>query len=268
LRAHTVKILLGTDLEGVAGVVSFEDQAQLGGRYYEGAKRLLAGEVNAAIEGARAAGAEEIVVIDGHGPGALDAAAIRGGQLVHGRPLAARSVRQAFEREFDACMMVGQHAMAGIADGCLNHTQNSTTVDYYQLNGRPIGEIAQFALARGALGLPLIFLSGDEAACREARALQPRIVTAAVQRGLSRNCAISLAHDEACRRIREAAAEAVRAHRRDPVPPVAWPGPYMLIRRYFFSNLADVYDDDPRAVRLDPFTVRLTSDDVLDVIYG
>ncbi len=60
--------------------------------------------------------------------------------------------------------MIGQHAMAGLRTSNQNHTQNSRRVDYYKLNGKLIGEIAQFSLYNGALGLPMIFLSGEDLA--------------------------------------------------------------------------------------------------------
>jgi D-amino peptidase len=86
-------------------------------------------------------------------------------------------------KEYDVCMMIGQHAMAGTQLGCMNHTQSSSSVDYYMLNGKLIGEIAQFALQKGALGLPLIFLSGDDIACKEVTDLLPEITTVSVKLG-------------------------------------------------------------------------------------
>ncbi len=66
-----MKVLMMTDLEGVAGVVTFEQDSYSDGKYYETAKRLLTAEVNAAVDGLMAAGAEEVLVIDGHGPGGI-----------------------------------------------------------------------------------------------------------------------------------------------------------------------------------------------------
>ena len=66
-----MKILMTTDVEGVAGVVSMPDQSRATGRYYEQTKRLATAEVNAAITGLLAAGAEDVLVVDGHGPGGL-----------------------------------------------------------------------------------------------------------------------------------------------------------------------------------------------------
>ncbi len=257
-----------TDLEGVAGVVSFEDQAYADGKYYEAAKRLLTAEVNAAVEGALAAGAEEVLVIDGHGAGGICFEELHPkARLLHGRPLAPPSVLREVYAGYDVAAIVGQHAMAGVADGNLNHTQSSRTIDYYKLNGRPIGEIAQCALYFGALGLPLIFLSGDEAACREAEELIPGITTVAVKKGLSRCSAISLSAAEARRRIREGMALALRRQQEEPLPPLRWEGPFVLEKRFFHTHVADRAASQPGVERVDAQTVRLRGDDILELIY-
>jgi len=163
--------------------------------------------------------------------------------------------------------MIGQHAMEGTVDGNLNHTQNSVTVDHYRLNGTLIGEIGQWALCAGACGLPLIFLSGDEAACREAEALIPGITTAAVKRGITRTAAIALSKERARALIRERLKAAVEKQHQSPVQPLVWPGPYRLEIRYCHTDTADQRE---RAgwERVDAKTVAKESSDVLDIIYG
>ena len=188
-------------------------------------------------------------------------------RLLHGRPGVPRAIRDAVACEYDVCMMIGQHALAGTVDGNQNHTQDSLSVDYYRLNGRPIGEIGQFALYQGALGLPLIFLSGDEAACREVEDLIPGITTVAVKKGLGRGSAISLSPTEARRRIREGAAEAIRRQRQSPLPPLVLPGPYELEIRFFHTDTVDGLVRRPYIERLDSQTVRLRSDDIRDIIF-
>ncbi len=263
-----MKIYVGTDLEGVAGVVSFTDQAYADGKYYEAAKKLLTAEVNAAIEGLLAAGVEDMLVSDGHGAGGICFETLHpAAKLLHGRPLAPRPVQEPIIAGYDACVMIGQHAMAGTVTGNQNHTQSSRTIDYYKLNGRPIGEIAQFALHQGALGLPLIFLSGDEAACQEAQELIPGITTVAVKKGLSRCSAISLSAVEARRRIRKGIKLAVERQRENPLPPLQWNGPFVLEKRFFHTHVADAVAAQPGAERVDSQTVRLYGDDILDIIY-
>jgi len=264
-----MKVFIGTDIEGVAGVVTFYVQTSPDGKYYEAAKKLLTAEVNAAVEGLLEMGVDDILVSDGHGPGGITFEDLHEkAKLLHGRPLAPRQIRDPFIREYDVCMMIGQHAMAGTVDGNMNHTQSSATIDSYKLNGRPIGEIAQFALYQGALGLPLIFLSGDDAACREAEELIPGIDTVSVKHGLGRNSAISFSAVEARRRIRQGVMTALRHYQEAPLQPLAWPGPYVLEKRYFHTDAADGAAAAPGAERVDSQTVRLRSDDIREIIYA
>lgn len=263
-----MRVFICTDQEGVAGVVSFEPQSYETGRFNDQARRLLTAEVNAAVEGLVEEGVEDILVLDGHGPGAIWYEDLHpAAKLEHGRPLAGRAVRDAVEREYDVCMMIGQHAMAGVQTANQNHTQSSRAIDYIKLNGQPIGEIAQFALYHGAFDQPLIFLGGDEAACREAEALVPGITTAAVKKGLGRNSAISMAAPAARALIRERARRAVQKHREDPLPSVKCDPPYVLEKRFFHTDVADIAAGAPDAQRLDSQTVRFRSDNIQAIIY-
>jgi len=264
-----MKVLVCTDIEGVAGVVSFETHSYPEGKYFESCKKLLTQEVNAAVDGMVESGVEEILVLDGHGPGGIVFEELHpAARLLHGRPLAPWSVLAGVMKEYDVGIMIGQHAMAGVVDGNLAHTQSSKAIDSYVLNGRPIGEIAQFALHIGALGLPMIFLSGDEAACREAEALIPGITTVSVKRGLSRNSAISLSAAAAREKIREGIKLALRRQQENPIPPLVWEPPYVLEKKFFHTDAADAAAARPGAERVDAQTVRLRSDDICSIIYA
>jgi len=262
------KVYVGTDMEGCAGVVMFDQQSYPEGRYHDLGKRIVTAEINAAIQGMQDVGVEAFLVADGHGPGAIWWEDLHpAAELIHGRPLAPRAVRDPIVAGYDACVMIGQHAMAGTPMSNQNHTQSSRTIDYYKLNGEYIGEIAQFALYQGALGLPLIFLSGEEAACREAEALIPGIVTASVKRGLGRGSAISVSAPVAHQRIREGIQEAVERQRKNPIPPFTIEGPYVMEKRFFHTHEADVASDQPGAELIDSQTVRFRSDSIRDIIY-
>ncbi|MGI6206998.1 MAG: M55 family metallopeptidase [Anaerolineae bacterium] len=263
-----MNVYIMTDVEGCAGVVGFETQTYGDAKYYEQTKRIATAEVNAAVDALVAQGITDILVGDYHGPGGLSWEHLHpAAKLLHGRPLAPRDVIDAVTRQYEVAMIIGQHALAGTVDGTLNHTQSSRAVDYYRLNGRPIGEIAQFALYQGALGQPVIFLSGDEAACREAEELIPGITTVAVKKGLSRQSAISLSQQEAHRRIREGVAQAIAKQRDNPLPPFTLPGPYELEVRFFHTDTVDGLMRRPGIERVDSQTVRKRSDNILDVIY-
>jgi D-amino peptidase len=263
-----MKVFMVTDMEGVAGVVSFTQQSYPDGKYYELAKKLETAEVNAAVDGLLDAGVEEILVWDGHGAGGISFEDLHpAARLLHGRPSPPWSRLNEVIAQYDVCVMVGQHARAGVATGNQNHTQSSQTIDYYKLNGKPIGEIGQIALYFGAFGLPLIFLSGEEDACREAADLVDGITTVAVKQGLGRGSAISLSAQEARRRIRQGIKEAIDHQRADPIPPLVWDGPYMLEKRYFHTDVADSAAAQPGVERVDSQTVRLRSDDIRQIIY-
>jgi D-amino peptidase len=257
-----------TDLEGVAGVVSFDQQAFSGARYYDEAKKLLTGEVNAAVEGLLEAGVSEVLVMDMHGPGGVWFEDLHpAARLLHGRPVAPWTRLQPIIAAHDAGIIIGQHAMAGTLTGNLSHTQSSRTVDSYRLNGHEIGETAQFALFCGALDVPIVFLSGDTDACREVERLIEGVGTMAVKQGVGRGCAISLSAGEARRRIREGVKEAIERQNRDPILPLQWMAPYVLEKRFYFVEDADASGAQPGAERVDERTVRFEADDILEIIY-
>ena len=264
-----MRIFIETDLEGVAGVSTFYIQTSPDGKYYEQAKKLLTAEVNAAVEGMMEMGVEDMLISDGHGPGAISFEDMHpAAKLIHGRPCAPKIMETVVAGRYDAAIIIGQHAMAGVQAGNMNHTQSSATVDYYRLNGRVIGEIAQSALDLGVYGIPVIFLSGDDAACREAEEFVPGIVTAAVKQGLARNSTISVSRQESHRRIREGVKRAIKQHGEQPVKPLVWKGPYVMEIRYFHTDEADAACRRSGAERVDSQTVRLRSDSVAEIIYG
>lgn len=263
-----MKVFMVTDMEGVAGVVSFTQQSYPDGKYYEQAKKLETAEVNAAVEGLLEAGVTEVLVWDGHGAGGISFEDLHpAAKLLHGRPSPPWSRFSEVIAQYDVVVMVGQHAMAGVVTGNQNHTQSSQTVDYYKLNGQPIGEIAQIALYFGSFGIPLIFLSGEVDACQETEALIPGVTTVAVKQGLGRGAAISLSTHEARRRIQEGIRQAVAKQRTDPIAPLVWPGPYVLEKRYFHTDTADAAASQPGVERVDGQTVRLRSDSLREIIY-
>jgi D-amino peptidase len=175
-----MRIYVMTDLEGVAGVLNFEDWCGPEGRYYELAKELLTREVNAAVEGFFSGGADQVTVSDGHGNGGilpllLDPRV----ELIRGWPTGWPFL---LDEGYDAVAWVGQHAKAGTPYAHLAHTQSFSYLDL-SVNGTSIGEMGQFAMCASELGVRSIFLSGDRAACQEAEALVPGIETVSVKRG-------------------------------------------------------------------------------------
>ncbi len=278
-----MKIYIAVDLEGVAGVVSHTQQCQWNtakgwmakspesptgwyAPYYAQARRLATRELNAAVQGALDAGATEVWAWSAHGsfPGAIDI------ELVHPEchvVYAEEGGPPGPDRSFDALFMVGQHAMAGAPYGRLAHSFHAGIVEF-SVNGRPWGETAATAFGFGQLGVPLAFLSGDQAASDEALALVPGVVTVPVMRGLSPKpnlfepaATICLAPRKARERIREAAAQATRLC--PALPPFAVQPPFTMRTKFETSAFAD------RAMacyeglsRIDETTVEKTADEV------
>ena len=169
-----------TDLEGVAGVLDFDNWCSPESRYYEAAKELLTLEVNAAVAGFVAGGADEIVVADGHGPGAIDPS------ILHERAWLMRGWPTGFplglDSSFNAIAWIGQHAKAGTEFAHLAHTQSFRYLDY-TINGVSVGEFGQMALCAVELGVRSILGVGDLAFTKEATALFPDMHAVAVKYG-------------------------------------------------------------------------------------
>jgi len=133
-----VKIYIMTDLEGVAGVINFDDYCTPEGRYYEIARDLLTKEANAAIEGLLEAGADDFLVVDGHGHGGINPLLLHpSAKLLAGRPL---GYPFGYDRSFDAAIIIGQHAKSNTDGGHLCHT-GSFEVEDLSINGLSLGEL-------------------------------------------------------------------------------------------------------------------------------
>jgi len=206
--AQGPRILIVTDLEGVGGVNDRDEQLLPGQRRYVESQRILTGEVNAAVEGAFAAGAGDVVIWDGHdGSRTLSVEDIHSrAKLLQGKPTPADYYLS--DKLYAGIMFVGQHAMAGAKAGVLAHSQ-SFTVKRIAINGRDVGEVGQVAAIAGYFEIPVIMLAGDQAACDELIALQPNAVTIAVKRLAGKASTLSISHAESKRQIRDAAQKAV-----------------------------------------------------------
>ena len=255
-----LKHLIMTDLEGPAGVERFS-QTYDGEPFKLPAMRLLTLEVNACIEGILDADpAAEIAVFDGHGAGGI----LR--DLLDGR---ARYVRERADRdevwrrlgEFSTYLYVGQHAFACMPNAPLCHTGSSKHVVYKRFNGVFIGEFGEGALLAGHHDVPLIFLSGDDKAVFEAQGLIPGIYTVTTKWGVGWQKARHLEPEEARRRIRAGAREAVLGRSR--IAPLKVEPPYTYEVRYIHPRTSFRTDiPGVKTTVLDPRTVLYRFDDM------
>lgn len=210
MRVHVI-----SDIEGVAGIVKW---GQTGGDspLYQEARRLYTEEINAAVRGAKAAGATEIVVMDCHGAGGDYTFNSLLPELLH--PDCEFVVQQhwteytAFlEAGCDAALFVGMHAMAGTPDGVLSHTVSGQAWQSLRFNGALVGETGINAALCGRWGCPVLLVTGDRAVCREARGLLgDGLATVEVKQGLGRFSARSVTAARARTLIEEGATRALK----------------------------------------------------------
>lgn len=259
-----MRVVIWADMEGVAGISTWE---QVGGgtSLYEEGRRLDTEEVNAAVRGARAAGATEIVVVDGHGGAYPGARAFHslvperlepGAQYVLGHTWS-RYV-EPLERGCDAVLLVGAHSMSGAAGGVLSHTVSSESWYAVAINGTTVGEAGILAAIAGCWGTPLVFVSGDEAARREAQALLGvGLLTAPVKQGLGRFSARHLAPTDA-RALIEAEARDALAHRNRWPAPLVFEAPVALQVELTTPDRAEAFRGRVGVEVVGPRTVRAT----------
>ena len=205
-----MKIYISTDLEGISGVVMFEQTREKTSPHYQEARHLLMADIAAVVEGCRDAGADEVVVMDGHGGGFnfIPSEMHPGATYVTGiqRPRGGLGV----DETFGGVILLGFHAMNGTETGVLHHTQSSKSESKYWYGGRECGEIFQSAVSYSRHGLPVVMVTGDDACCAEAAEfLGEQVVTVSVKEGYSRQCAKLIAPKRAHEMLRAGAAQAV-----------------------------------------------------------
>ena len=184
MRVHII-----SDMEGVGGIAN-GSQVVAGEPLFEEGRKLYTGEINAAVRGARAAGATDVVVMDHHGAGGGFSFNSLVPELLD--PGCEYVVQEEWteysgflEEGCDACLLVGMHAMAGTPDGVMNHTVSGQSWQNLWFNGTLVGETGINAAFCGAFGTPVALVTGDEASCREATALLGGgVTTVSVKRGI------------------------------------------------------------------------------------
>jgi D-amino peptidase len=218
-----MKVVFWCDMEGIGGIIKW-DQVMAGKAQYEEGRRLYTQEINAAVRGAKKAGAKEIIVVDGHGAGEdysfnslIKDQLEPGAEYVFGYRWGCYI--EPLKSGCDAMLLPGAHAMAGTPDGILCHTMSSQSFYNAYINGVPVGESGIVAAIAGAFDVPVVFASGDEATCREIKALLgDTICTAQVKKSLNRFAARCLAPADACALVEKTVCEALTNSRMWPKP--------------------------------------------------
>jgi D-amino peptidase len=263
-RAAGPKIYISVDMEGIAGVVT-GDQLEPAGFEYERFRRFMTDEAIAAVRGAKAAGAAQIVVSDSHGNGES--------LLIELFPKDIRIVRSwprhgammaGLDSTFDAALFVGYHASTTNPKGVRAHTISSAHFTRVALNGTAVTEAEYNAAYAGSFGVPVVFVSGDDAAIAEITARLGGIESVVTKRSLGFHSAETITPEAACAQIYQGALDAI-SHR-DRRRPYVLPTPITLDLSFKSYLSAEVASYLHNVERTDAHSIRFVGHDMPEVM--
>ena len=261
-----MKILISTDIEGVAGVFHPE-QVRAGNGEYERARAWMTAEANAAVQGAFAGGADEILVNDSHGgfrnllPDGLDERA----RLVLGKPRYL-GMMGGLEEGCDAVFMIGYHSRSQ-GRGILAHTINSFAFARVFINGMELGEAGLYGALAGEMGVPVILATGDDVFISETRDTFPGAEWVQTKVAHGQGSGVTLSPTASRRAIAAAAETAVRKLKEGAPAsgevksvPFRIAAPIECRLQTQSAALADLFCMWPTLERVDGVTLRFTTD--------
>ena len=262
-----MKILIAADMEGITGVVHW-DQVMPGQQEYSRFCKLMTGDVNAAIRGAFAGGATSVMVTDGHNNGRnilieeLDTRAT----LNSGSP-SPLSMVQGVDQDVDGVMFVGYHARMGAVNAILDHTWSDERVSGLWINGQAFGEAGLNGVVCGHFNVPVIMASGDQTLCAEVQEFfGNRIEVAEVKKAAGRMSAECLPPEVTASLIEKAARRAVINLKNKKAPkPFKVTKPINLTVKFEQSEMADKVALMPNAIRTVERRVEYVASDMVTI---
>jgi D-amino peptidase len=260
-----LKVFISVDTEAITGVVNWEDVSRTG-KDYDRFRRIMTEEVNAAIEGAVAAGATEIVVRDSHGsarnilPDLLDPRA----RLIRDWSGGPKVMMEGVDESFDAVIFIGYHAKAGTPDALLEHTSSGDVTDF-SINGISMPEAGYNSLIAGYYDVPVVFAAGDKALCEQIEGLLGDVETVAVKEGIGA-AALTLHPEVSHGRIRLGVQRALS--NLDRFEPFKLDTPYTLVLKLKTEESVYRGSHFPGAERTGDWELTYSSDDFLEVMYA
>jgi D-amino peptidase len=258
-----LKVFISVDMEGVTGVVNSDD-ASRNGKDYDYFRQTMTREANAAIEGALAAGATEIIVRDSHGTALnlLPEMLHRSAKLIRDWSGGPMFMMEGIDASYDAAIYVGYHARAGTTDGVLDHTSSGNVTDV-SINGLQMPETGYNALMAGYYDVPVVFVAGDKAVCDQARELLGNVETVAVKEGIGA-AALNLHPEEARDQIRAGVQNALQ--NLDDYKPYKLSAPYTLVLT--LKTEQSIYEGAfyPGAQRTGDWELTYVADDIMEIM--
>nr|WP_113868686.1 M55 family metallopeptidase [Brenneria salicis]NMN90049.1 D-amino peptidase [Brenneria salicis ATCC 15712 = DSM 30166]RBP59269.1 D-aminopeptidase DppA [Brenneria salicis ATCC 15712 = DSM 30166]RLM31473.1 aminopeptidase [Brenneria salicis ATCC 15712 = DSM 30166] len=259
-----MKIFISADIEGIAGVMRPE-QCSPGAAEYQLARGLMEQEVNAAIDGAFAGGATDVVVADSHAAMVnlrtenIDSRA----RLVQGKPRELSMVEGLAQQQYDGMLFIGYHSAAG-EFGVLAHTINGRAFYRVRINDEVMAESDIYAAAGAEQHAPLLLVSGDDTLQQWIASYYPATHYVCVKRAISQHAAESLSPETARQMIRKAAMNAVSNAHRTIVSRIQ--APYRLELMVTKPVLADLFCLIPGVNRQDAITVSYTAQTMKEIV--
>jgi D-amino peptidase len=259
-----LKIFISVDMEGITGVVNWEDVSR-DGKDYEYFRRIMTKETNAAIEGALEAGANEIIVRDSHGTfrNILPEMLHKDSKLIRDWSGSFMTMMLGIDKSFDAVFFIGYHAKAGTQNAILEHTWSSKNVIDVSINNVSLPEAGINALIAGHYDVPVVFVSGEKALCNHAKVLFGEVKTVAVKEGLG-NAALNLHPEVSRERIRKGAKNALLNLNK--YKPYKLNSPYKLVIKYKNEKIVNEKSLQPGVTRTGDWELTYKSDDLLDIM--
>jgi len=257
-----LKVFISVDMEGVAGVIHWEDVSR-NGKDYSLFRRLMTDETSAAVEGALEAGATEILVRDSHGsarnilPDQLHPEAI----LLRDWSGGPMSMMEGIDETFDAVIFIGYHAREGTPDAVLKHTMTGT-IDVF-INGKNMPEAGINGAIAGYFNVPVVMAAGDLAFVKQAQELFPGVECVSVKEGIGK-AAKMLHPTKAQEMIKKKTKEALINLKK--FKPLKLKTPITMEIRYKEENDAFRGSWFPGAKRTGERTVAYTHNDLMEVL--
>jgi len=258
------KVLISVDMEGIAGVVTAEECNRRVSDDYQYFRRIMTLEANAAVEGALAAGATDIIVRDAHDSGRniLPDLLHKQARLLRDWSLGPKEMMEGIDDTFAAAVLIGYHARAGTPDAVLEHTWSGRVSDV-KINGISLPEAGINALIAGRFDVPVVFISGDRAVCDQVRRLLGDIESAAVKQGIG---AASLGYhpEVACEMIKAGVEKSLR--NRGGYKPYKLAPPYTLVLTFKDEKMVHNAEFYPGTKRTGDWELTFESRDLMEVM--
>lgn len=199
------KIYVSVDLEGIGGIVSTKQVGIVENDFYSEARRLMAGEANAVIEGINEGGGLTVIG-DSHGSELnIPIELLKGDFLLCAGLDKTLSMMGAIDASYDGVIFLGYHARFGTPMAVMDHTYSPSTLRELRINGKPVGEAEINAEVAGCFNVPVLMAAGDDVTMEQLKRSFPSIETVAVKKSLGRYSALCEPVDRVREKLRAAA---------------------------------------------------------------